>query len=137
VKKKRRKRTKSRVKRQKKQLAIVENRRPLVLTVLCSVSIFTSGVQLLTSFMPGIYAGLLVQVPHLYLVFLLAFFYPASIAGSAGIWMMRRWGVYLYAAVVGLAALVQVYYRHLPNIGGFLFSALFLGSALVYFRRMQ
>lgn len=111
---------------------------PLLVSVLCVISLALFSIQYITSFIPAVLSDLIKQYPLWYLFFLFIFFYPAAIVSSIGVWTMRRLGIYLYVTTTLIAWLLLFFFLgYSPTLGGFLFSFVFLGVSLAYWKKMR
>ncbi len=62
---------------------------------------------------------------------------PAGIAGSIGIFLMRKWGLYLYGLFTVIGYGINIAFGVNTGIGGPIFGLVFLGIVLAYFKRLR
>ena len=62
---------------------------------------------------------------------------PAGIIGSVGIFLMRKWGLYLYGLFTVIGYGINIAFGVNAGIGGLIFSLVFLGIVLAYFKRLR
>ena len=98
-------------------------KRPLLLSILAGLSILALSLGFIGSFFPTAMSLLRAQFSTVYLLLSLGMF-PVGIAGSIGIWKMRRWGYYLYIAFTLIGYLINLIFDVNAGIGGYLFSLL-------------
>lgn len=112
-------------------------KRPVVLSILCVLSLFAMTVTLVALLVsPSVRSEIVAQVGHGYLLFTI-FSFPFAIAALVGIWLMRRWGVYLYILWTVVGYIANLWLGYNPGVGAVFFSLLMIGIPLAYFKRFR
>lgn len=77
-------------------------KRPLVITIFCLLGFISLPWVLLSVIMPEVREGLIQQYGQLY-IWTLSISSTLGLAGLIGLWKMKKWGVYIYAAMALLS----------------------------------
>ncbi len=109
--------------------------RPVVLTVLCTVSLLALTIALTGKLFPSVRVapGTVASVFELPIEFL----FPIGILATIGIWLMRRWGLFLYGAFTIIGYGVNLALGIRPGFVAPAFSIAFFAVALHYRRQMR
>ena len=102
--------------------------RPIALTLLCILAFVTVPIAAISN-------GLRLAGHPMHLIVTVTGFL-AVLAAFVGVWQMRRWGVWLYAAAVSIN-LVNLFVTGAPSWPYLAIPAALLAAFLVYYRRMQ
>jgi hypothetical protein len=112
-------------------------RRPLVLTVTCVIALVVAVVNL--AGLPFTYRAVIDTYGLGYLVSALVLA-GLRVGGIVGVWRLRRWGLYLYGGQLAAAFVVPLLFAAaIPlsrTLAGSIFPALFVASALWYWKRL-
>jgi hypothetical protein len=113
-------------------------KRPFLLTILCAAYFFMFVWQLVRLLIPAEYTRALVHFPNWYVLGQLIILYPVGILSVVAVWIMRRWGLYLYCVLTLSAWIVMITELHLlPHLNAVVLSTLFCIVGFVFIKRMR
>ena len=115
-------------------------KRPVLVSILSILSALALSIGfiglLMTPFIPSLRSAFPPEVSDSYMI-TTAILMPAGIVGSVGIFLMRKWGLYLYGLFTVIGYGINIAFDIKTGIGGPIFSLVFLGIVLVYFKRLR
>ncbi len=111
-------------------------RRPFALAVFSGFSMAALSLGLASFLFLAFTSRLRSSLPTPFLI-AMAGLIPFGIAGSFGIWRMRRWGFYLYLGYTLLGYLLDAVFQVNPGWYAILFSLAFLGIGAAYFKQFN
>lgn len=115
-------------------------KRPVVVSILSILSAL--GLSLgfiglvMSPFIPSLRSAYPPEMSDSYMI-IVGILMPAGIGGSVGIFLMRKWGLYLYGLFTVIGYGINTAFGVNSGIGGPIFSLVFLGIVLVYFKRLR
>src|SRR5436190_2964529 len=115
---------------------LVVSKRPLILAILslASIAAFSLIVLLvLLAFIHPIDPDVLKKYPSGYFIGA-AILVPIGFAGSVGLWMMRRWGLYFYVAFVVLGFVWNFVDNGDSGLSALLVFLVVIGTGMAFFK---
>ncbi|SRR6266498_2510173 len=117
---------------------LLNTKRPIVLTVFCVFYLFSFSWQFVELLLPSGYNNGITNLPPWFVLSQLIVFYPLGIVSMLGVWQMRRWGLYLFGALILFSMALMYYGLHLlPHLKALLYLLVFFVVGLIYLKRMR
>ena len=113
------------------------HKRPIVLSIWCVFSVIVMSFTLVNLlFSPSFRSEMTTQLGVGYVLYSI-FWFPVGIAALVGLWLMRRWGLYLYIVSTVVGYVVNWWLGISQNIGALFASLVVIGILLAYFKRFR
>jgi hypothetical protein len=113
----------------------METKRPPIITLICVLAMLGAVFTLIGLSVPGIRQPLAQQF-GIWFVPLVIVQLSGGIASIVGLWMMRKWGLYLYVALTALGIVIDVVAGEGDRAGGYFIPIFVIIMGFRYSKRM-
>jgi hypothetical protein len=113
----------------------METKRPPIITLICILAMLGAVFTLIGLSVPGIRQPLAQQF-GIWFVPLAIVQLGSGIASIVGLWMMRKWGLYLYVALTALGIVIDALVGGGNQAGGYLVPFLVIITGFRHLKRM-